>query len=765
MSTTTTTDPKAQSKELRLKGNQEFSAGNWEEALELYEQSNAFFETAKCYSNIAATLCKLGWYEEASQATMKCTDLDPTWAKGWWRRGLVCELKKNLMLACKYYAKAVELDGEDKTFKKSLRNAEKQAKVHYNKDGTRMVEATQGIATEHSPAARAWKQANARIGCHFTIFRRSYDIQNEKSTNPSSEQWLVKGMDQWIGGMKSAIAQMAVSISSEAQEAYASIRMQSQVMRLMSPGLHFEWDAMDEALGGVPQNGVEMYELTSAIAHLGGVRHLFLETAGKENRSDYFCAPPAVFGDKFSAYQTIAVLWSVVNQMHNVHRTLGPTLKCSQGVLQACVMAYANINGSCPWPIRDINQAPTPQEIVEYMKELLQKGVMDWEDESLRDYVSCQYRGNILFGSVMALVGLLADAHTYLKWANDFIKLVDEEFQVSQEKDYEKYGSAFKPSLRAGIVMGLYDIHNTLQNQDFNGPYSMEQSMELLVEISEMAHRYPEVAHEHSSTEYERIESEAVYQCKPLAMAHSNIAANLNTLAPMMDLKDFKMMAKDFGFIEDENAPCDPFGLVAKHYGIAAENELFDAEDCAIYWWAHGGSIARANPAISKYTLGQLRRAIAMGEAAEEARNTALFGENLQRGGSYENLAKVVALHYRNEPDSFVLPSARIVYGEGDQKSICIGEEVICEKFHEFSAADQKWIDSKQHPRYKIPDTSKLVEEYGRAPKAKIPKLETLCVRELHHSGAEFAAGETDGDVVHQKAMRMAAEAAEQMAE
>lgn len=109
----------------RLHGNDAFSTGDWERAAELYTVSLSIDpiskQSAKVYSNMAATLCKVGQYDDVEHAAERATAVDPTWAKGWWRRGVVSELHKNYMRALSQYYNAYSLDKTNKVFLKALR--------------------------------------------------------------------------------------------------------------------------------------------------------------------------------------------------------------------------------------------------------------------------------------------------------------------------------------------------------------------------------------------------------------------------------------------------------------------------------------------------------------------------------------------------------------------------------------------------------------------------------------------------------------------
>ena len=76
--------------------------------------------SAKVYSNLAAALCKMNKYDDAYDAAKKCTEVDPAWAKGFWRLGVTEELQKDFIHALDSYTKAVEINPEEATFIKAV---------------------------------------------------------------------------------------------------------------------------------------------------------------------------------------------------------------------------------------------------------------------------------------------------------------------------------------------------------------------------------------------------------------------------------------------------------------------------------------------------------------------------------------------------------------------------------------------------------------------------------------------------------------------
>jgi hypothetical protein len=361
------------------------------------------------------------------------------------------------------------------------------------------------------------------------------------------------------------------------------------------------------------------------------------------------------------------------------------------------------------------------------------------------------------------LFGQVAECYEHEKWAREFMTLADLEFKVNEERSYGEKGSAFLLSFRIGMMMSELQSLSVLHGDKLDGPYSVEASLTLCVDIINMADKL-EVPRTVGQPEYCYVQNDVACRRKPLALAHSTLAANVTTFGARLRPEDFERMAIYFGFKNEGDDQRDQFAIIAEHYRIAAEAELPDAQDAAIYWWAYASNMARAgsvrgdgNVSRGPYTLGELRTAIAMAEDAELARDVGLFGVSTQRGGSHESIAKITARHFRTNPDSFILRQVTIA-SDWPVRLLKIGNDVICPDLGKYERKD---IESRkdQHNRYSdLYDTSEIDKDYGPAVIERMPSLETLCIRELHKQQCEFAVGETDAGVIQYKAMVAAQE-------
>ena len=733
----------AVAEDLRRQGNDAFGTQDWERANTLYEQSIETFPTAKAYANQAATLCKLGRYPEASHAAERATDMDPRWAKGWWRRGTTAEVRKQFANALMYYEMAVQLAPKEKTFRTSHKAMQQRLKVRGKTDDGRNIVGLpdSGDPNSTNPAFKAFWKARQAMGENEPLgatVKTMEDLEVEavggdgSKVVPTSLQYLVAGMGEWVLGLHGAIASFCTSINREADEA-----LQELHNRPWSSQREFLLEA-ERLVGGYPSDAAT---LASGITHLHG-QYIILEVGNRRSPREYMCPQPR-FLSGYPAYQSLAVTHSMAVMYRGLIRRYGFSrdLVCGRAVMFATMMYHQQMGLPCTYLPLNLNQDPTPQEAVDYMKAQLRAG-KTW-DRGIRQYASVHYRCTLLFSYMMSLMGQFAQAYEMGDWAHQFINLADEEFQVSETGSYKEKGTAFLPSFRIGFLVGKVRLHGGLRG-DGSPEYSLRREMTMCREIIELAEKVK--TQEELGTEYVRLQQHVAFYRKPLAFAHSVIGAHLSFIGGSFPLHLFKKAAAAQGFIDNEDDDCDPFAMIAEHYHLAAKNELPDAAEGAIFWWAYASNMARAS-LQSGYTLGELRHAIKMAQEAEDSRDTYLFGPNIQ--GTHSAVAKFTALHFRDEGDSFILPQVKINHEIPGKSTLEIDGIVICSDFEKFEQVDR---DARKHPYDEFMDTKKVTKEHGQA-NIEVPSLETLCIRALHKEGCEFAKGETDGAVIIGKAM------------
>ena len=109
-----------EAEDLRLQGNTAFAGKKWKNAVKKYRESikldGSSAASAKVYSNLAASLCKLCKYDDAYEVAKMAPKVNPEWAKGHWRLGVVLELQKLFMHALTSYEMAVERAPDEPIF-------------------------------------------------------------------------------------------------------------------------------------------------------------------------------------------------------------------------------------------------------------------------------------------------------------------------------------------------------------------------------------------------------------------------------------------------------------------------------------------------------------------------------------------------------------------------------------------------------------------------------------------------------------------------
>jgi hypothetical protein len=652
---------------------------------------------------------------------------------------------KFFMEAHRFYSIAVDLDPKEKMFRKAALSVEKRLKMTKSPDSQlptiASVAALDPKERDKVPSIVAWSR--------FCVDNpdRTFEVYIPRQENfpsggsPTSEQWLNQGLYDWSTGLKDAVARLTLSVVPEARE---------QLQALLGQGLSgpLLMHATRQLLGGNTQISA-MQNLVAALSHLGGL-HVTLETGGTDGNLELMFCPQPDFLSSLAAFQTLGLLSSIRDCVMDMLTVFGNDAKMSISVLAASVTFCANIG----LPKHTGGKAASPEEVVAYLAQQLRAG-HTW-DGGVRKYVSLQYRGTILFGSMNRLYGQVAECYKSDLWARKFITLADQEFKVSEERTYAEKGSTFLPSFRIGLMLSELGSLISLRGNQVTGPYPMEASLELSLKIADMA-KSMEVPRTDGQPEYCYVQNDVAFRRKPLAMAHSAIASHLTTYEQYLRPEEFDIMAINHGLksgIDDER---DPFAIIAEHYRIAAEAELPDSEHGAIYWWGYASNMARAGNVrgdgdLSRgpYTLGDLRFAIAKAEEAERSRDVGLFGVNKQRGGSLETIAKLTANHFQSERDSFILPQVKLVESG---RSLKVGNEVICPDISNYERKDTEYYTSRNDQFTDFHDTSEVDKEHGAATFEGIPSLDTLCIRELHKQGCEFAVGETDAAVIQYKWM------------
>ena len=785
-------DLEKKAEDLRLRGNDAFGTKDYERAIQLYRESVATKPQAKAYSNLAACLCKLGRYKDAEAPSERATSLDGKWAKGWWRRGVVAELLKKYICADSYFSIAVKLSPKEKSFRKALQANRKRlgfkgkkilAGGPKDKKKYNVMESPEGGKSSRDlPGVKAIQRVAEKFDSDNLVvvgsqYRESWPTI-PSTDYPKAWQYIYQGSLEWYGGVTEAIALVTRASSAAGTQEW---------QRMKDAGAYISHPEATRLLGGAPSDpNSALSKLVSGIAHLGGMYVSMEMGIGDEGYANFFC-PPGEILQRFTSYgptcQVVGLCLSIddlLTGMVRQYKFSGKAILVSDAVAQASATFYANIQRPIPYNSiskKQRDQKPSPQECIDFIKLQLRSG-KTWNQ--IRPYISLMYRGTIMWAFIVRhVVKQDAEAYEYHKWAIEFIDLADEEFSVTKNRDFAEKGSAFRYSLRIGVMMNHLSMLKVLGTVDVHGPYSLLVTLDLALKISKLAHKIPsqhrgDAINNNSglgSVDYGASIIDYAHYRKPLSLAHSTIATTLITLGTM-NATEFQKMALRFGLImdhhelqNDKDQFCDPFALMAKHYGIAAKNSLLDDDNTFYFWWGNSYAMCLSDPQNqwcnltsdprSKFTVGELRKAISQAEAAERARDIELFGKSQTlEFGSFRTVAKMTENFYRDKDDSFVLPKVDVVRS-ADKSHLKADGEIFCTNFHEIENEDLKKLATMiKNENSEVEDKHGIDRNHMMG---AIPSLETLCIRELHNSECEFAKGECDGAIIQYKAMMAAA--------
>jgi len=478
---------------LRRQGNDAFSTKDWGRAAELYRRSVTVHESAKAYSNLAASLCKLLRYEEASEAADRATSLEPGWGKAWWRRGVAAELLKFFPEALKYYSIAADVDPGEKAFR--VARDKIRARLGATEEEPAVIECKGAfkLAPDRSapPYYRAWTlfcdhclspsgaddSSSSSSGILDEDAFVKWFLQQKRQGYPTSRQYLVFGLWQWTTGMKSAVARLALATSPQANAAYRALRERTPATD--EAALRRETEPL---LGGIPETPID--GLFSGFGLLLG-KHLSIENGpGRiEHSRHQFCPPPACLWN-VNGFQLLAVLHGITALCVDLKNTFGGGMKCSKGLLDAVATFASNVGRNKDE--FDIGVEASPAEAVQYMKQQLDSGRISWES-GLRKYVAVQYRATILYGGLLRLLSQISHCYQFEKWAFEFIGLADEEFRVGEDRSYEEKGDVFRMSARIGFTVSFMMTQSVLRAHQVFGPYPLSEAIDLALCIVKMA--------------------------------------------------------------------------------------------------------------------------------------------------------------------------------------------------------------------------------------------------------------------------------------
>ncbi|KAG5513636.1 hypothetical protein PMAC_000674 [Pneumocystis sp. 'macacae'] len=123
------------SEEIRKEANSLFSAKKYEEAIKMYTEAIVLEpENHVLYSNRSACYASLKNFDEALKDALKCIEINPSWAKGWSRKGAALHGKGDLEESKSAYEKGLELEPENQQIKAALKTVEDSISKDFSKN-------------------------------------------------------------------------------------------------------------------------------------------------------------------------------------------------------------------------------------------------------------------------------------------------------------------------------------------------------------------------------------------------------------------------------------------------------------------------------------------------------------------------------------------------------------------------------------------------------------------------------------------------------
>ena len=472
------------------------------------------------------------------------------------------------------------------------------------------AQAQQSGSNQVIPAEVAWQRL-LQASNNLENMDRYFPETLSKTEDIKSTDFIARGLCMWWGAMGSQLGLMASLPFPQLD----SIREKIQVLKehFSSPHQSQELKTYMMKLLECPViEGDEFSGFLDALTFLSG-QHIMLEMGGGKIVPSpswlKFCLPQ----------QLIAVLMCITNARGRCTTILGNTMVLPPSILEADDVFFSNI-GKQFRPNGEIGKEGTPQQVIDYIKNLLRKG-MKW-DGAVRPFVSMVYRGTVFFAWFMASMGALPVAVRHYKWARSFITLADNEWNVSKSDDYKEKGSCFRSSFQINIFCMELETARSIRP-----PTELPSLQDAVYEFG-LAQSIIKMAKEqtpYTGSAYKDIVFDFAFRRKPLMLAHRYCAGTLNAL-----IEDQALLMKvvEATGIHDVNADPPLFCTIAEHYKQAAIANLDDDSETPILWWGHAAHMCQAG----RSTLGELRQAINSAVSATEKHDIELFGPQLWKG-------------------------------------------------------------------------------------------------------------------------------------
>ncbi|KAL9178915.1 hypothetical protein ACHAXT_011888 [Thalassiosira profunda] len=720
----------AAAEQWRLEGNKAFAAKKWDAAITKYRASLAIDgaspSSAKVYSNLAAALCKLSKYDDAHEAAKQATKVDPEWAKGYWRLGVVLELKKNFILALDSYKEAAErAPEEEEVFVRAKDNMLRRLGCRVDRDGTIVVVDPPPTSTQvkdggdEQPPYVAWDRLRRRTN-NFRNMGRAYPgyLTSRDGEKFKSEWWIQDGLSHWHGAMSRQLGELAGMPCDQLSQIWPKlVELKQQMQRREISQVEFDrgrWNLT----GLPPARGDEFVELVNALTLLGG-NQIPIEMGGGK----FIPSPPWL--EWFNPQQLMAiqqVIWGeVMGMKHLLAGTLHTSINWEGGV--DVVFSPAIHNSAKSFVAtggmeedEDFCKDGTPDEVIAYIKKKLDEGI-PWE-KGMRKYIAVAYRGTILSAWLTRLVVGLAPALTHLKWARKFITLADKEWKVTEKGRYEQCGVTFRKSFQVGVLwMELVTAQSLRGNEAPNleeAIYEFGLAQDII--NCAMASDPP------SEGSFEGWVFYVSFSRKPLAFACSYLGATMTRLRQedpdlleevvkktgiMEGDRDDNLMA--FLFEQTGEAGFSMLSAIAETYKQAALAQLYDDTERAILWWGYTAHVALAGG----YKLGDLRAGINNAVIATQEMDEELLGPCAWKGSTYQKQSMLMARYYQDKRDDFILPRLEMSKRPDGNLALFVDGQLLVHNFDKDMRIEwKKWKDRNREEDDYL-DTTEVEQEHG----------------------------------------------------
>jgi len=615
------------------------------------------------------------------------------------------ELQKDFLSAFICYENAVEHAPGEAIFQKAVKKISERLGIKVLANGYRVSTLPYECISSHiNPSYIAWNR----------LKKESNDLQDlekafPKRFDPSSGediksyQWISQGLHQWYSAMGAMLGELATVLN---HPDVLPVKSQLDALSALKETIsEFEFDARYRYITECPPcSGFEFQSFLNALTHLSG-EHIPFESGGGK------LVPSPGWLKWYLPQQFTATTMTLF--LHTVWctETLGKgDMIVSDAILESQATFLCNF-GQTEGPV---DKAGTPEEVMAYCKKKLHEGVT-W-DGGMRKFVSLLYRGTVLYGFFIRNFGRVAESLKAFKWARKFIDFADAEWRVTAEKSYDEKGSCFRKSFQITVLSMELSTARTIRCDRLPTLEVAEYEFNLAQEIINIA-RNEKVPDDNV---YQSWMVDVAFRRKPLAHACKYLAGTMNEM--MVNPKLLLDVINKIGMAEvgrddnlysflDETATQTSGGnlnsLIAETYKHAAMNQLDDDTETTILWWGYAAHMARAGA----YKIGDLRLAINSAYDASQKRDAELFGPEPWKGSTFQMQAMILARHFSDKRDDFVLPPLEFSRRPDGSLALFAEGQVLSMNFDRFMRSESK--RAKKINKHSYLDNSELENEHG----------------------------------------------------